>query len=147
MLYFSRWTMAAILAIPLVLCLAAVPNFLPKQAFDNLPVWAQRKITLGWDVQGGARVQLQVNEGDVHGQALRWLQDEVRRTVREARIGLVSAPVIRGNSVEVAIREGDLRHGLEKLKELTLPLDAVVYVQGRVPASVPDTASAAASSL
>ena len=38
-------------------------------------------------------------------QKLLALQDDVRRVLREARIGLTRAPVVRGNSVEVAIRE------------------------------------------
>ena len=77
MLLFSRSATAAILAIPLVLCLAAVPNLLPKNAFDSLPAWAQNKITLGWDLQGGTRIQFRVDNDDVRRMMLLALQDNV----------------------------------------------------------------------
>jgi preprotein translocase subunit SecD len=117
MLFFSRSATAAILAVPLVLCLTAMPNFLPKSVFDSLPRWAQNKITLGRELQGGTRVQLRVDEDDVRKQTLLALQDEVHRVLREARVGFTRAPVIRGNSVEVRFRESYSQRALAKLSE------------------------------
>src|SRR5262249_13402349 len=50
--------------------------------------------------------------------------------LREARIGLTRAPLIRGNSVEVVIRESDLQQGLTKLRELSQPLGGFVGSTG-----------------
>jgi preprotein translocase subunit SecD len=128
MLFFSRSATAAILAIPLVLCLAAVPNLLPKSAFDSLPPWAQNKITLGWELQGGTRVQLRVDEDDVRRMVLLLLQDDVREVLREARIRLTRRPVIRDNGVEVRLHERDFQRGLAILSELAQPFDEVSMV-------------------
>ena len=125
MLFFSRSATVAILAIPLVLCLAAVPNLLPNRAFDSLPAWAQNKITLGWELQGGTRIQLRVDEDDVRRKMLLALQDDVHRVLREGHIGLTRRPVIRNNAVEVRLHERDLQRGLAKLSEFAQPFDDV----------------------
>src|SRR5499425_2565380 len=122
MLYISKWKAAAILLTALICCLFAVPNFFPESMVKRWPAWAQRHIVLGLDLQGGSHILLEVDANDVRRQKLLALQDEVRRVLREARIGLTRAPVIRGNSVEVVIRESDLQQGLAKLRELSQPL-------------------------
>src|SRR5437762_13735613 len=115
MLYFTRWKALAIILTALVVCLCAVPNFFPQERVQTWPAWAQRHVVLGLDLQGGSHILLEVDEGDVRAQKLRALQDDVRRVLREARIQLVSAPVIRGNTVEVRIRDQDYQQGLTKL--------------------------------
>src|SRR2546430_9050904 len=122
MLYISKWKAAAILLTALICCLFAVPNFFPESMVKRWPAWAQRHIVLGLDLQGGSHILLEVDANDVRRQKLLALQDDVRRVLREARIGLTRAPVIRGNSVEVIIRESDLQQGLAKLRELSQPL-------------------------
>src|SRR6266536_756881 len=122
MLYISKWKATAILLTALICCLFAVPNFFPESMVKRWPAWAQRHIVLGLDLQGGSHILLEVDVNDVRRQKLLALQDDVRRVLREARIGLTRAPVIRGNAVEVAIRESDLQQGLAKLRELSQPL-------------------------
>ena len=112
MLYISKWKAAAILLTALICCLLAVPNFFPESTVKRWPEWAQRHIVLGLDLQGGSHILLEVDANDVRRQKLLALQDDVRRVLREARIGLTRAPVVRGNSVEVIIRESDLQQGL-----------------------------------
>src|SRR5256885_3289158 len=118
MLYFSRWKALGTLLTALFVCLFAVPNFFSDATIKRLPEWAQRHVVLGLDLQGGSHILLQVDEGDVRRQKLMALQDDVRKVLREARVGLTSAPVIRGNSVEVHVRESDFQQGLAKLREL-----------------------------
>src|SRR2546427_7012 len=122
MLYISKWKAAAILLTALICCLFAVPNFFPESMVKRWPAWAQRHIVLGLDLQGGSHILLEVDANDVRRQKLLALQDDVRRVLREARIGLTRAPLVRGNSVEVVIRESDLQQGLAKLRELSQPL-------------------------
>ena len=104
MLYFSRWKTAAILGTALVVSLAALTNLLPASTFDNLPTWAQRKFHLGYDLQGGERVQLIVDENAVRKMWLDRLRDDMRRLLREQRIPNTGVQ-IRADGAEVWIRE------------------------------------------
>jgi preprotein translocase subunit SecD len=131
MLYISRWKALAILLTALVVCSLAVPNFFDESTVQKWPKWAQRHVVLGLDLQGGSHILLEVDESDVRRQRLLSLQDDVRRVLREARVGLASAPVIRGNTVEVRIRENDLQQGLTKLRELSQPLGGVISATGQ----------------
>src|SRR6187397_2521001 len=131
MLYISKWKATAILLTALICCLLAVPNFFPESTVKRWPAWAQRHIVLGLDLQGGSHILLEVDANDVRRQKLLALQDDVRRVLREARIGLTRAPVVRGNSVEVIIRENDLQQGLAKLRELSQPLSGFLGSSGQ----------------
>jgi preprotein translocase subunit SecD len=131
MLYISKWKATAILLTALICCLFAVPNFFPEKTVQRWPAWAQRHIVLGLDLQGGSHILLQVDANDVRRQKLQSLQDDVRKLLREARVGLTRAPVIRGNSVEVIVREGDVPQALTKLRELSQPLGGFLGSSGQ----------------
>jgi preprotein translocase subunit SecD len=131
MLYISPMKAVTILLTALVVCLFAIPNFIADDATRNWPAWARRHVVLGLDLRGGSQILLEVDDGDVRSQKLRGLQDDVRGVLREARIGLVTAPVIRGNSVEVRIRDQDYQQGLTKLRELSQPLGGVLNTTGQ----------------
>src|SRR5436189_3998020 len=112
----------AILLTAFVFCLCAVPNFFPEQTIRSWPKWAQRHLVLGLDLQGGSHILLEVDAAAVRKEKVEALRDDVRRVLREARVGLSSAPVVRGNSVEVTVRESDLQTALTKIRELSQPL-------------------------
>jgi preprotein translocase subunit SecD len=131
MLYISRWKALAILAMTIVICLLAVPNLLPESTVQSWPKWAQRHVVLGLDLQGGVHILLEVDTGAVRKEKLEQLRDDVRRVLREGRIGLASAPVVRGNAVEVRIRDSDLQNGLAKLRELSQPLGGILSATGQ----------------
>ena len=103
MLYFTRWKAAAILLTAFFICLMAAPNFLPESMVKSWPAWAQRHVVLGLDLQGGSHILLEVDSGAVRKEMLENLRDDVRRVLREARIGYTGLTV-RGDSVEVRIR-------------------------------------------
>jgi preprotein translocase subunit SecD len=130
MLHISQWKAAAILLTAIICCLLAVPNFFPEKTVQRWPNWAQRHIVLGLDLQGGSHILLQVDANDVRRQKLQSLQDDVRRILREARIAFVRAPVIRGNSVEVVVRDGDTQQALTKLRELSQPINTFIGATG-----------------
>src|SRR6266478_3347962 len=117
MLYISKWKAAAILLTALICCLFAVPNFFPESVVKRWPTWAQRHVVLGLDLQGGSHILLEVDANDVRRNRLLQLQDDVRKVLREARVGLAGAPLIPGNAVEVRIREPDLPQGMAKTRE------------------------------
>jgi preprotein translocase subunit SecD len=131
MLYFSRAKAAAILLTALVICSFMIPNFIPDQIVKSWPAWAQRRLVLGLDLQGGSHILLEVDRNDVRKQRLDSLRDEVVRTLRDAKITWSNAPAVRGNSVEVRIREGqDFSAALAKLRALSQPLGGVLQGNG-----------------
>src|SRR6188508_2120138 len=118
MLYFTRWKATAIILTAFVVCLFAVPNFLPEKMVQSWPRWAQRHIVLGLDLQGGSHILLQVDSAAVRKEQSQTLLDDVRRVLREARVGYTGLAV-RGNGVEVRLREGtDIQSAVSKLREL-----------------------------
>jgi preprotein translocase subunit SecD len=131
MLYFTRWKVLAILCTVAVVCLFAVPNFLPSKMVDGWPKWAQRHVVLGLDLQGGSHILLEVDTKAVRKEMLEALRDDVRRVLREARIGYTGL-VVRGNGVEVRIREGqNAAQAREKLQSLSQPLGGILSATGQ----------------
>ncbi|HZT28202.1 MAG TPA: protein translocase subunit SecD [Pseudolabrys sp.] len=131
MLYFTRWKVIAILCTVIVVCLCAVPNFLPAQMVESWPKWAQRHVVLGLDLQGGSHILLEVDTSAVRKEMLEALRDEARRVLRDARIGYTGL-VVRGNSVEVRIREGqNSAQAGEKLQTLSQPLGGILGATGQ----------------
>ena len=126
MLYISRAKAAAILLTAAFVCLFAVPNFFSESMVQKWPGWAQRHIVLGLDLQGGSHILLEVDANDVRRQKVEGLRDDVRRVLRDARVGITGQPVIRGNTVEVHIRESDLQQGLTKLRERATPVGGLL---------------------
>src|ERR1700745_3193838 len=122
MLYFSRVKAAVILLTALFFCGMIIRNFFPESSVKSWPAWAQRRLVLGLDLQGGSHILLEVDQNDIRKQRLDTLRDEVLRTPREARITWANAPAVRGNSVEVRLREGaDFPTGFAKLRDLSQP--------------------------
>src|SRR5499433_2457989 len=126
MLYFTRWKATAIVLTALIVCLFAVPNFLPEKMVQSWPKWAQRHVVLGLDLQGGSHILLEVDSAAVRKEKLETLRDDVRRVLRDARVGYTGL-VVRGNSVEVRIREGsNFDQAVDKLRELSQPLGGIL---------------------
>jgi preprotein translocase subunit SecD len=112
MLFFTRWKAAAILLTAFVVCLCAVPNFFPESKVKNWPVWAQRHVVLGLDLQGGSHLLLQVDTGAVRKERLQSLGDDVLRVLRQARIPFTG-------------------RAMAKLKELSTPLSGILGASGQ----------------
>ena len=131
MMYISRWKALAIVLTAVVVCSFAVPNFISEKTVQSWPKWAQRHLVLGLDLQGGSHLLLEVDVAAVRKEKLEQLRDDVRRVLREARVGLSSPPVVRGNSVEVVTRESDLQTALTKVRDLSQPLGGVLGATGQ----------------
>ena len=115
MLYFSRWKALAIILTALVVCLCAVPNFFPEAKVKTWPAWAQRRLVLGLDLQGGSYLLLEVDSNYVKKEKLDQVRDDARRVLREAKIGYTGL-ASRPDSVEVRVKEADLQNALTKLR-------------------------------
>ena len=137
MLYFSRWKALAIILTSLVVCLCAVPNFFPESTVKGWPAWAQRRLVLGLDLQGGSYLLLEVDSNYVKKDKLDQIRDDARRTLRDAKIGYTGLST-RPDSVEVRAKESDLPTALAKLRELSQPLGGLVGSSGQRSLEVSD---------
>src|SRR3978361_2002379 len=123
MLYFSRWKATAILIATFLVCACAIPHFFADATVQSWPKGAQRHMVLGLDLQGGSHILLEVDTNAVRKEKLESLRDDVRRVVRENRLGSPAAATIRGSTVEFRVREGvDPQLALTKLRDLSQPL-------------------------
>jgi len=129
MLYFTRWKALAIILTALVVCLCAVPNFFPEARVKTWPVWAQRHLVLGLDLQGGSYLLLEVDANSVKKDKLDQVRDDVRRVLREAKIGYTGLATHPDN-VEVHVKDTDLETALSKLRELSQPLGGLLGSSG-----------------
>jgi preprotein translocase subunit SecD len=131
MLFFTRWKAAAIVLTALVVCLFAVPNFFPESMVQHWPSWAQRRIVLGLDLQGGSSLLLQVDTNSVRRERLQALDEDVLRVLREARIPFTGRAV-RGDHVEVHItRPTDVDNAVGKLRALSQPMPGFLGTTGQ----------------
>jgi preprotein translocase subunit SecD len=137
MLYFSRWKTLAIILTSLVVCLCAVPNFFPEATVKTWPAWAQRRLVLGLDLQGGSYLLLEVDSNYVKKEKLDQIRDDVRRTLRDAKIGYTGL-VARADNVEVRVKESDLPTALAKIRELSQPLGGLLGSSGQRSLEVSD---------
>ena len=138
-MYITRWKSLGILLTTLIVCFFVVPNFLPEKVVQSWPKWAQRQIVLGLDLQGGSHILLEVDTNAVRKEKVESLRDDVRRVVRDNRLGSPAAAVVRGNSVEFRPREGvDRQLALNKLRELSQPLGGLLSATGQRTVDVVD---------
>src|SRR6266853_835869 len=137
MLYFTRWKALAIILTALVVCLCAVPNFFPEAKVKTWPAFAQRRLVLGLDLQGGSYLLLQVDSNYVKKEKLDQIRDDVRRTLRDAKIGYTGL-ASRPDSVEVRVKDTDLQNALTKLRDLSQPLGGLLGSNGQRSLEVSD---------
>jgi preprotein translocase subunit SecD len=138
MLYFTRWRALGIILTALFVCLCAVPNFFPEATVKGWPLWAQRRLVLGLDLQGGSYLLLSLDANYVRKDKLDQVRDDVRRTLRDAKIGYTGLTA-RTDSVEVKItRDTDAPTALAKLRELSQPLGGLLGSGGQRSLEVTD---------
>lgn len=137
MLYFTRWKAFAVILTALVVCLFAVPNFFPEATVKTWPKWAQRHIVLGLDLQGGSHLLLEVDANSVRKDKLEQVRDDVRRVLRDAKMGYTGLGV-KGDNVEVRVKDADLPTALSKLRELSQPLGGILGGSGQRTVEVTD---------
>src|SRR5581483_4005203 len=137
MLYFTRWKALGIILTALVVCLCAVPNFFPEATVKNWPLWAQRRLVLGLDLQGGSYLLLEVDSNYVKKEKLDQIRDDVRRTLRDAKIGYTGL-ASKGDAVEVRVKDTDVGTAISKLRDLSQPLGGLLGSSGQRSLEVTD---------
>src|SRR3982074_3967460 len=125
MLYFTRCRALGIILIALLVCLCAVPNFFPQATVKGWPAWAQRRLVLGLDLQGGSYLLLEVDSNYVKKEKLDQIRDDVRRALRDAKIGYTGLAT-RPDSVEVRVKDTDVQTAFAKLREMAQPLGGLL---------------------
>jgi len=138
MLYFTRWKALAIILTALVVCLCAVPNFFPEAQVKTWPLWAQRHLVLGLDLQGGSYLLLEVDSNYIKKEKLDQIRDDVRRVLRENKI-VYTGLNVRNDAVEVHItKDTDQQTALSKLRDLSQPLGGLLGSNGQRSLEVAD---------
>jgi protein-export membrane protein SecD len=86
---------------------------------------------LGLDLQGGSYLLLEVDSNYVKKEKLDQVRDDVRRNLREAKIGYTGLAV-RNDAVEVRIsKDTEVQAAFDKLKELSQPLGGLIGSSGQ----------------
>ncbi|WP_027550796.1 protein translocase subunit SecD [Bradyrhizobium sp. Cp5.3] len=137
MLYFTRWKALGIILTALIVCLCAVPNFFPEAQVKTWPAWAQRRLVLGLDLQGGSYLLLEVDSNYIKKQKLDQIRDDVRRVLRDNKIGYTGL-VTKGDAVEVRVKDTEATTALEKVRELSQPLGGLLGSSGQRSLEVSD---------
>jgi preprotein translocase subunit SecD len=138
MLYFTRLNALAIILGALIVCLCAVPNFFPEATVKTWPTWAQRRLVLGLDLQGGSHLLFEVDSSAIKKAKLDQTRDDARGILREAKIAY-SGLATKADSVEVRIaKDSDLPTALAKLRALSQPLGGLLGSNGQRSLEVSD---------
>lgn len=123
MLQFTRTQTTALLVAVLLICGLSVPSFLSNETIAGWPKWAQRRITLAPELQGGRSLLLEVDKNSVREHVLKNLFQDVRNILRDARIGSANSLVV--GSVEVRPVASQFGAALAKLGELSKAFNGV----------------------
>src|SRR5262245_26070505 len=138
MLHFTRWKALAIVLTAVIICLMTVPSLVSPETVRSWPSAMQRRLVLGLDLQGGVHLLLEIDSNDVRKVRTETLRDDVRKALRDARIGYNNLS-IQNLSVQVRIREaGDVPEALRRLRELSSPVGGLLSGSGQRDIEVTD---------
>lgn len=108
MMRFAPWKIVLTLAASLMAFLICVPSMIgPKDRAalaSHMPSWLQPEaIVLGLDLQGGAHLLYEVDRSDVVRTMVQNLRDDLRRLLREEKIGIAGGVGVNTRGVQVRI--------------------------------------------
>src|SRR5205085_10625656 len=123
----------------LEVCLSVFPNFVPEATVQTWPAWAQRRLVLGLDLQGGSYLLLEVDANSVKKDRLNAIREETQKVLRGARIGYTGLSV-RNDAVEVRIsKDTDVSAAVAKLRDMSQPVGGLMGGGGQRDLEVSDT--------
>jgi len=104
MLQFPPWKIWLVCIVCGLGVLFALPNVLPRSTLDALPSWVPTdQVNLGLDLRGGVYLLLQVDADGYVGDRMAVVEEDVRRVLRDERIG-VRVVSNRGGVITMALR-------------------------------------------
>lgn len=110
----------------LVACLLVVPNFIAERIVQTWPAWAQRRVVLGLDLQGGSYLLLEVDANAVQKAMVERLAGDARRLLREAGVRYSELATKRDGIDLRGVTDADLPRALDALRELSQPLPGLL---------------------
>jgi preprotein translocase subunit SecD len=120
MLYFSPWKVAAILIISVLAILVPLPNAFSPEKLKEYPEWAQKRMPLGLDLQGGAYLLMQMDIDDLRKNSSENIAAQVRPLLHKEDIR--SSIRLRTGEVRVTILNPEqTEKALSALKTLAKP--------------------------
>ena len=135
-----RYSRAKIIGVALTVVLGilfVMPNFLPvgardalRNGFGFLPsdFLPHRTIVLGLDLQGGSHVLLQVDSAAIAKGQINQLRDDVRRILREQKVGVPGGITVTPKGVEIHVADpADRARIIGSLNGLGQPVGAVGF--------------------
>mgnify|MGYP001175611000 CR=1 FL=1 len=133
MLHFSRWKIIGIVLTCFAGILFALPNFFSKATVDSWPNFLPKKqLSLGLDLRGGAHLLLEMDTNELRKDWLQSIREDVRKQLREARIGFTGIGV-SGNAIQVnLLNPDDTDKAFTELKKLVQPIgNAILGTSGQ----------------
>jgi preprotein translocase subunit SecD len=105
MLRFATWKTVLILGTCLAGLVLSLPNLFSREQIEELPDWLPlEQMVLGLDLQGGSHLLLEVDVRAVVQERLTSVVDDIRSTLREARIGYRGLGV-RGDAATLTLTD------------------------------------------
>jgi preprotein translocase subunit SecD len=140
MLRFSTPKVIAILATVIIGCLLAVPSLMTRETRtaiqQSIPGWVPswlvptRAIVLGLDLQGGSHVLLEVDVPDLIRTNANTLRDDVRRILRETRVGTQGGIQMNPRGVQIRLTDpADRTKVVPRFQELSQPISNALLGQ------------------
>jgi preprotein translocase subunit SecD/SecD/SecF fusion protein len=124
MLQIARWRIILVAVTVVAAAVITFPNFFSARTVATWPGFLQRQVVLGLDLQGGAYLLYEVDQGDYVQKRLRTVTSDVRRAMLEGpRIGYTGLGV-QGQAVQLRVRDLDRLDDVRtRLEELRSPLE------------------------
>jgi len=135
MLRFPLWKTILTLAATLIAILICVPSMIGPSNREKLasvmPGWLQpESIVLGLDLQGGAHLLYEVDRADVVKSMAQNLRDELRRLLREEKVGVTGGIGVNARGVQVRLAEPNEYQKIQGKLPGLLPLSATAPGSG-----------------
>lgn len=128
MLYFAPWKIIGIVLTVVLGIVYAMPNFVPPSFYQSMPSFVpSQQINLGLDLRGGVHLLLQADIDEVVEQGMNNLKLDVRKALRDEKIGFTELRKTR-DSVSVVIKdEADMEVARQALQPLLSPGQVVIF--------------------
>src|SRR6266446_5793826 len=108
MLYFASWKVLLICAVCAFGVLASLPNLFTPAQLAYVPSFIPHKqVALGLDLRGGSYLLLEVDVAAAQRDRLNAIVENVRNTLRDAKIGYTGGPSVENDAIVFTIRDAD----------------------------------------